>query len=134
MDGISTIVPNDGTASGDGIAKPLAEAPEAGGPGAAQALAATGLLALAACGDGGGSGGGSTPVPVPTPVPTVAPITAKQASRFLSQAGIGYSRAEMSDVTSQGFNGWLNSQFGMPRPQRFWDFLMANGYNAVRTF
>ena len=131
MNGVSTIVPNSGTATGDTVAKPLAEIAEAGGPGGAQALAAASLLALAACGDGGSSGGGSAPVPVPTPVPTVTPITAKQASRFLSQAAIGYSRAEMSDVTSQGFNGWLGSQFGMPRPQRFWDFLTANGYSAA---
>ncbi len=75
--------------------------------------------------------GGPTPSPTPSPTPTPVPITPKQASRFLSQAAIGYSKAEMNDVVSQGFAGWLNSQFAMARPQRFWDFLIAGGYNAA---
>ncbi len=99
---------------------------EEGMPGGARALAGVSVLALAACGD---PGGGSGPTPTPTPTPTVAPITAAQASRFLSQAAIGYARSDIADVTSQGFAGWLNSQFGMSRPQRFWDFLIAGGYN-----
>lgn len=95
----------------------------------ARGLAAAGLMGLAAC--GGAGGGAGNPTPTPTPTPTVAAITAKQASRFLSQAAIGYSRSEITDVTSQGFNGWLNSQFAMTRPQRFWDFLIAGGFDAA---
>lgn len=112
----------------------LAEVADTGTPGIAGALAGVSLLALAACGDPAASGGGGatpSPTPTPTPTPTPVPITAKQASRFLSQAAIGYSRAEMNDVTSQGFAGWLNSQFAMARPQKFWDFLTANGYNVA---
>ncbi len=60
----------------------------------------------------------------------MAPITDKQASRFLAQAAIGYARSDIANVTSQGFAGWLNSQFATARPQRFWDFLTANGYNS----
>jgi uncharacterized protein (DUF1800 family) len=102
-------------------------------PPASRALAGVGLLALAACGGpgGGASSGGGGPTPTPTPTPTLTPITDKQAARFLSQAAVGHSRADIANVTSQGFAGWLNSQFGMARPQRFWDFLTANGYNST---
>ena len=131
MSGVVTIVPSGTAATGEPVAKALDEAIDQGLPGGAQALAAASLLALAACGSPAGSPGGGTPVPAPTPVPTVSPITVKQASRFLSQAAIGYSRGDINDVTSQGFAGWLNSQFGMARPQRFWDFLTVNGYNAA---
>ncbi len=99
-------------------------------PDGARALAGATLLALAACGGGGGSGGGATGGgPAPTPTPTLPPVTATQASRFLSQAAIGYARSDIADVTSQGFAGWLGSQFAMGRPQRFWDFLIAGGYD-----
>ena len=101
-------------------------------PGGARALAGASLLALAACGGGGGSGGGATGGgPTPTPTPTLAPVTATQASRFLSQAAIGYSRSDIADLTSQGLAVWLNGQFAMARPQRFWDFLIAGGYDAI---
>jgi uncharacterized protein (DUF1800 family) len=110
----------------------ISEAPEQGMSASARGLAAASLATLAACGGGGGSsGGGGGGGPVPSPTPTLAPVTAKQASRFLSQAAIGYSRSEINDVISQGFNGWLNSHFAMARPQRFWDFLIAGGYDAA---
>ena len=131
MSGVSTFVPGSDEATEERFAEPLADPAGQASPGGAGALAATGLLALAACGGPAGSPGGGAPVPAPTPVPTVTPITSKQASRFLSQAAIGYSRADITDVTSQGFAGWMNSQFGMTRPQRFWDFLTVNGYNAA---
>ncbi|MEJ6012070.1 DUF1800 domain-containing protein [Novosphingobium aquae] len=95
----------------------------------AYALAATGTLALEAC---GGASGGSTPTPAPTPAPPpVVPMSSAQASRFLSQAAIGYSRADISSVVASGATGWINNQFSIARPQRFWDFLVANGYNAA---
>ncbi|MGH6787753.1 MAG: DUF1800 domain-containing protein [Novosphingobium sp.] len=100
-------------------------------PSGARAFAGASLLALAACGGGGGGSGGG-PIgggPAPTPTPTVAPISATQASRFLSQAAIGYSRADIANVTSQGFGGWLDSQYTLGRPQKFWDFLIAGGYD-----
>ena len=108
------------------------EVVEEGISGGLRTLAGASALALAACGGpGGGSGSGGGGSPTPTPTPTITPITDKQASRFLSQAAIGYARSDIANVTSQGFAGWLNSQFGTARPQRFWDFLAANGYNAA---
>ena len=99
----------------------------------AAGLAVAGAASLAACGDGSGGspGGGPAPSPTPAPTPTSPPQTASQASRFLSQAAIGYSRADIASLTSSNINGWLNSQFALPRPQKFWDFLVANGHDAA---
>src|SRR5689334_339740 len=92
---------------------------DAGAALAAMGLAATGALALEACGGGGSSGGGTPPV-----------LSSTQASRFLSQAAIGYSRADITSVSTSGIDAWLTAQFAMARPQKFWDFLIANGYAA----
>src|SRR5258708_30687671 len=87
-------------------------------------LAATGALALEACGggsgsSGGGSSGGGTPPPV---------LSSTQASRFLSQSAIGYSHADIPSVSTSGIAAWLTAQFPMARPQKSWDFLFGNGY------
>lgn len=90
------------------------------------ALAAAGSLALAACGDGGSS----APPPPPPPVVTVK-VTAVQASRFLSQGAIGHSKADLLNLADSGYEAWLTAQFAVARPQKFWDFLIANGYDAA---
>src|SRR6266581_4665385 len=84
-------------------------------------LAATSALALEACGGGSGSSGGGTPPPV---------LSSTQASRFLSQSAIGYSHADITSVSTSGIDAWLTAQFAMARPQKFWDFLVANDYAA----
>ncbi len=103
--------------------------------------AAAGLV-LAACGggDSGGSassgGSGSSGSTGGSSGSTTA-VTANQASRFLSQAAIGYARTDINTVAASGIDAWLTSQFALPRPQKFWDFLVANGYDAaanVNTF
>ena len=96
-------------------------------------LRASGATSLAACGDGGSTGGGPGPgpTPTPTPTPTPPPLSATQGSRFLAQAAIGYSKADINTVISSGINGWINNQFAMARPQKFWDFLVANGHDAA---
>ena len=92
----------------------------------ALALAATGVLA--ACGgDGSGSVTGGTSPP-PTAGPPAPAITAAQASRFLAQATMGTTRAAITDVMTNGYAAWLNSQFAMPRAISHWDWLTANGY------
>ena len=104
-------------------------------PALAVGLAAAGAVALAGCGDGsGGSPGGTptpSPTPTPTPTPTPAPLSSTQASRFLSQAAIGHSKADITGLTSSTVNAWLNTQFALARPQTFWDFLVANGHDAA---
>ena len=98
---------------------------------AALGLAAVAPLALEACGDGGGgaTGGGGTPTPSPTP--TTPPLTAAQSSRFLTQATMGGSKTDITNLQATTINAWLNTQLGLARPQKFWDFLANNGYNVV---
>jgi len=84
------------------------------------ALAAVGATqVLVACGGGGGDGGGgSTPADA-------------QASRFLAQASMGASRAQIERAKSLGFAGWLDEQFAMPLQGTRWDWLVAKGFNAA---
>ena len=77
-------------------------------PPAATAAAATlAAAALAACGGGGassgdtGTGGGDT---------ATAPSEA-DASRFLAQASMGASRAEIASVQSLGYAGWIGCEY-----------------------
>ena len=92
------------------------------------ALAAAGSLALAACGDGGSSS--SPPAPPPAP-PVTVKVTAVQASRFLSQGAIGHSKADLLNLADSGYEAWLTAQFAIARPQKFWDYLIANGFDAA---
>ena len=103
-------------------------APGKGSIAARVGLASAGSLALAACGGGGGDSGSSPTAP---PVVVSQGITTTQASRFLSQAAIGYSKADVLNLSDSGVNRWLDSQFTVLRTQKFWDFLVANGYDAA---
>lgn len=92
-------------------------------------------LLVAACGDGGttaATSSAATPAlaaaPAPPPPP---PPTATQASRFLAQAAMGSTDADIQAVVSLGYDGWLNAQFGKARAPTFWDWLVANGYTAI---
>lgn len=69
---------------------------------------------LAACGGGGsstgtGSGGGGQG-------PAAPPPTAPEAARLLTQATFGVTEAGISEVQSQGINGWITAQVALPRP------------------
>jgi uncharacterized protein (DUF1800 family) len=70
-------------------------------------LGAAGLLA--ACGGGGGGGGGPGE-------PTVAerPATRAEAARFLNQASMGPTAAEIDRVMAQGYAGWIDAQLALP--------------------
>lgn len=94
-------------------------------PMAAASLAA---LALSACGGGGSS---ATPTPPPSNNPPPAPPTAAQAARFLLQAQFSASDAEIAAVQSQGYAGWLSTQFAVPASQSGFDWLTQAGYAAV---
>jgi len=96
------------------------------------ALAAS--AALAACGGGGGdssgsdggagagagagAGGGATPT---------AP-SAAEASRFLAQASMGASRADIARVQAIGYAAWIDEQFATPAAPTRWDALVAGGF------
>ena len=81
--------------------------------------------ALAAC----GSGGGSAPAPAPAPAP--AGPTDAEASRFLAQASMGASRAQIARVQSLSYAGWLDEQFALPASGTRWDLLVANGLSDI---
>ena len=93
-------------------------------------LAASGSLILAGCGGGGSSSSPPTPAPV-TPPSASQKVSAAQASRFLSQAAIGHSKADLLNLSDTGFDAWLTSQFTVLRTQKFWDYLVANGFDAA---
>lgn len=98
---------------------------------AASALGAA--FALAACGGGGGDGGTTSAPATTTPPPVTVvqvPLTPAQASRFLGQATMGATRAEIDRVIARGFEGWITDQFATPRGTTHWDWLVANGYQA----
>jgi len=75
-------------------------------------LSALAALAVAACGGGGGGdgGGGTTP---PPPVVEVAPTRA-EAARFLAQASMGPTEAEVDRVVALGYRGWIDEQLARP--------------------
>jgi len=94
----------------------------------------TAALPLAACGGGGGGGGGAPPaavVPPPPPPPATVLPTRAEATRFLSQASMGSSRADVEQVAATGYAAWLDQQFALPRATSHWDWLIAAGYNNV---
>lgn len=101
------------------------------------------LFALAACGGGGGGGGttaatpaGGSSAPADTSAPIVVvtqPPTATEASRFLAQASMGATRADIDAVLSRGYDGWLTDQFALPRATSHWDWLTANGYDTAKS-
>jgi len=104
---------------------------EAETPSAATLAAAGVTLALSAC--GGGGGGGTPPAAPSPPPPAIVAPTRPQATRFLSQATMGSSKADIDQVVALGFEGWLDSQFAMPRATTHWDWLVAGGYGDVST-
>src|SRR5689334_3781786 len=94
---------------GDAIATLTGEEPlppDGAAPVTPPHLAALGVtLGLAACGGAGGM------APAPAPVtPPAAPMPSRlQAARFLSQAAMGASRANVDAVVAQGYAGWLDA-------------------------
>ncbi|GGC67408.1 hypothetical protein GCM10011396_12990 [Undibacterium terreum] len=61
----------------------------------------------------------------------VATISDADASRFLAQASMGASRAQIQQVQQLGYAGWLDAQFALPASMSRWDWLVAKGMNAI---
>jgi uncharacterized protein (DUF1800 family) len=92
-------------------------------------IAVVSALGLAACGGGSGS---DAPAPAPSPAPAPAPApTDAEASRFLAQASMGASRAQIASVVSLGYAGWLDAQFALPATTTRWDLLVAGGFTDI---
>jgi uncharacterized protein (DUF1800 family) len=65
---------------------------------------------LAAC---GGGGGGDSSAPATPPV-AERPATRAEAARFLAQASMGPTEAEIGRVQSLGYAGWIDAQLALP--------------------
>jgi uncharacterized protein (DUF1800 family) len=83
-------------------------------------------LSLAACGGGGtsaGAGGGG--------VDAGAAPSSAQAARFLLQAQLSASDADIAAVKAQGYAAWLTTQFAAPTSISGWDWQVSKGYNSA---
>ena len=61
--------------------------------------------------------------------PAVAFVTlrsASEASRFLAQASMGATRAQITQLQKIGYSAWLQQQFAMPLKGSHYDWLVAN--------
>ena len=84
-------------------------------------------IVLEACGGGGSAA--PTSVTPPPPPPPVAQLGAGEVSRFLAQATMGPSKAEITALQSSNYDAWLTTQLGMARATKFYDWLTTNGHN-----
>ena len=94
-------------------------------PGATLAAAA---LALAAC--SGGKDAAAPGAPVPTP-PVSETVTDAQAARFLQQAQFSAGSDDIAAVKSQGYAGWLNTQYGASPGETGVAWLTSRGYDSI---
>jgi uncharacterized protein (DUF1800 family) len=73
----------------------------------------------------------ANPTTPSTPSTPTEPVTPALASRFLGQASMGATRAQIERVQAVGYSGWIDEQMAMaPSPSR-WDWLVAKGYDAI---
>lgn len=63
-----------------------------------------------------------------TLIPTA--ISDAAAARFLMQAAMGASRAEIARVQALGYSGWIDQQMAMPASQSRWDWLRAKSMDS----
>jgi uncharacterized protein (DUF1800 family) len=99
-------------------------------PAALPAALAAASAALAACGGGGEAAHATAPV-APAPPPAAATPTDAQASRFLGQASLGATRAQITRVKAIGYESWLEEQFATPADTSRWDWLVSKGYDGA---
>ena len=61
---------------------------------------------------------------------SAGPATAADAARFLAQATLGASKAEIASLQATSYSAWIDAQFAMPRGQSHYDWLVAHGYSS----
>ena len=119
----------------DTTLRPDVPSDEIGNPPIITVLGAV-TLSAALTGCGGGGGGDSTS-PVVTP-PVIGPVTvaptASQSARFLAQASLAISDADLSVLQQQGYSDSIEAQIVAPRSQSHWDWLVAKGYSDAAQF
>lgn len=101
-------------------------------------LVSTLAVATAACGGGGGGGtgtsGGGAPTAGgggPSAPPVLTPQTDNEAARFLLQASLSASTAEISELRSEGFEPWLDRQMNRQNDQTARQFFASRGFDQV---
>ncbi|WP_229793106.1 DUF1800 domain-containing protein [Undibacterium squillarum] len=109
--------------------RPQAQDQQAASVRGALAVAAA-TAALAACGGGGGGAGDSTSGSGGGVTPPKAP-SENEAARFLSQAAVGITRAQIARVQAIGYSAWIDEQMTMAGSGTRWDWLKAKGYDAA---
>lgn len=57
-------------------------------------------------------------------------FTDAQAARFLGQATLGVTDADIAAVRAAGFDAWLTQQFARPVSSGNWDWLVGKGYDT----
>jgi uncharacterized protein (DUF1800 family) len=87
-------------------------------------------LLLAACG-GGGGGGDSGGAPAPPVVVVPKPTSDAEAARFILQASLSVTPAEITNIRSIGFDPWLSAQMDAPIAQTGVAWLASRGYDQV---
>lgn len=92
-------------------------------------LVAGSALSLAACGGGGGGSTAAATPPVTGPVIVPGP-TRTQASRFLAQASLSSTASDITQVQSQGYSDWLDSQMALPRSTSNVAWLRGKGLDS----
>ena len=95
--------------------------------GAGPVSAVVASAALAACGGGGGESSGTGAAPGGGTPPTTAPSDT-EASRFLAQASMGATRADIVRVQAIGYAAWIDEQFAIAPSATRWDALVAGGF------
>lgn len=96
------------------------------------AMAATLAASLSACGGNTSIDNTATPSTTPAGPPlAVTSISDEQAARFLLQASMGVTRAQIQRVQALGYSGWIDEQFTLAGNGTRWDWLMSKGMNAA---
>ncbi len=125
--------------------EPATPTDEPGQPARLAGLAAA--AALPACGGGGGAVPTATGMafatglattqaepsavgPVSPPVRPPARLTREQASRLLSQAGMGGTAQQIAQVRAVGIDGWISAQFQTPRSASYLSLIGIGGPDA----
>ena len=60
----------------------------------------------------------------------VAPISTAGGGRFLAQATLGFTRADLVALQATTFANWIDAQLSAPCTQGHCDWLTANGYSS----
>jgi uncharacterized protein (DUF1800 family) len=65
----------------------------------------------------------------PVTDPNQAPTNATEAARFLAQASLGSTKADITALQSTTYSAWIDAQMAMPQSQSHYDWLVAKGYS-----